>query len=202
MEEVPGALSQSLEGVERVAKIVRAMKDFSHPGGDEKVAVDIHRAIENTIIVARNEWKYVADLKTDFQESLPPVPCFPDEFNQVILNLIVNAAQAIADARGNGSRGKGTITVSTRQAGGWVEIRIADTGTGIPEDIRDKIFDPFFTTREVGEGTGQGLSVAHTVVVKNHGGTISVDSEVGRGTVFLVRLPMVVPTTIAHEVTA
>jgi len=190
LEEIPRAVGQSLEGVERVAKIVHSMKEFSHPGGEEKQAVDINAAIESTATVSRNEWKYVADLVTEFDPDLPPVQCLPGDFNQVILNLLVNAAHAIQDALPKGGTGKGTITVSTRRDGEWAEIRVADTGTGIPEKIRGKLFDPFFTTKEVGRGTGQGLAIAHSVVTEKHGGTLTFETEVGRGTTFCVRLPL------------
>ena len=126
----------------------------------------------------------------ELDPTLPLVPCLPGELNQVVLNIIVNAAHAITDVVGDGSRGGGTITVSTRRDGGWVEIRITDTGTGIPEAVRDKVFDPFFTTKEVGKGTGQGLAIAHDVVVKKHGGTLTFTSEIGQGTVFRIRLPL------------
>ncbi|MBI3300896.1 MAG: HAMP domain-containing histidine kinase [Deltaproteobacteria bacterium] len=173
-----------------MTKIVRAMKEFSHPGSEEKVETDLNRAIETTITVARNEWKYVAELATDLDSSLPPVPCLPGEFNQVILNLIINAAHAIAVVVSEGSTSKGTITVSTRHDGDWAEIRVSDTGTGIPEAIRAKIFAPFFTTKEVGKGTGQGLAIAHSVIVDKHKGTIGFETEVGRGTTFIIRLPL------------
>ena len=189
-KEIPEAIQQSLEGIERVAKIVQAMKEFSHPGSEEKTAIDLNSAIESTLTVARNEWKYVADMVMELDPTLPLVPCLPGELNQVVLNIIVNAAHAITDVVGDGSRGKGTITVSTRRDGGWVEIRITDTGTGIPEAVRDKVFDPFFTTKEVGKGTGQGLAIAHDVVVKKHGGTLTFTSEIGQGTVFRIRLPL------------
>jgi PAS domain S-box-containing protein len=189
LEEIPKAIRQSLEGVARVSKIVGAMKEFSHPGSDEKTAIDLNRAVDSALTVATNEWKYVANLVTDFDPALPPVPCLPSEISQVIVNIVVNAAHAIADvARDRGE--KGTITVSTRAAGAWAEIRIADTGTGIPPEIRQKIFDPFFTTKGVGRGTGQGLAIAHSVVVDKHGGVIEVESEMGRGTTFLLRLPI------------
>jgi PAS domain S-box-containing protein len=189
MEEVPKALAQSIEGIERIATIVRAMKEFAHPDTGEKAAVDLNKAIESTITVARNEWKYVAEMVTDFDPALPPVRCLAGEINQVILNLIVNAAHAIGDVV-KAVGGKGTITVSTRAAGAWAEIRVADTGTGIPERIRDKIFDPFFTTKEVGKGTGQGLAIARTVVVEKHGGALTFETEVGKGTMFSIRLPI------------
>ena len=190
-EETPLAISQSLEGIGRVAQIVKAMKEFSHPGGEEKTLLDLNRALESTLTVARNEWKYVADLETDLAADLPPVPCLPGDLNQVFLNIIVNAAHAISDVVGtDGADGKGVIRVVTRAVNGHVEVRISDTGGGIPPDIRARIFDPFFTTKEVGRGTGQGLAISHVVVVDKHGGSISVESEVGRGTTFTVRLPL------------
>jgi PAS domain S-box-containing protein len=193
--EIPKAIQQSLEGVERVAQIVCAMKDFSHPGTEEKTSIDLNRAIESTITVARNEWKYVAELVTDFDASLPMVPCLPGEINQVILNLIVNAAHAIGGVVGDGAKGKGTITVSTRSCGDSVEVRIADTGTGIPEKVRDRIFEPFFTTKEIGKGTGQGLAIVHSVIVDKHAGAISFETELGKGTTFIIRLPLVPATS-------
>jgi two-component system, NtrC family, sensor kinase len=186
-KEIPTSIAQSLTGVQRVAKIVQAMKDFSHPGTESKVPVDINRAIESTLTVCRNEWKYVALVQTDFDPSLPLVSCLPGEFNQVILNIVVNAAHAIADkVRGNGM---GAIGVSTRPHGHGVEIRISDTGTGIPESARERIFDPFFTTKEVGKGTGQGLAIARSVVVDKHQGEIFFETEMGHGTTFVIRLP-------------
>jgi signal transduction histidine kinase len=193
-KEIPKSMEQSVEGIERVAKIVRAMKDFAHPGKNEKTAVDLNKAIESTVTVARNEWKYIADLELKLDPALPPVPCLAGEFNQVILNMIINAAHAIADVvQGTGQ--KGTITITTAQAGDCAEVRVADTGTGIPEAIRHKIFDPFFTTKEVGKGTGQGLAIARSVVVDKHGGTIRVESDVGIGTTFIIRLPLAMGST-------
>ena len=189
-EEIPKAIEQSLQGLQRVSKIVGSMKEFSHPGTNEKTAIDLNRSIESTLTVATNEWKYLANLLTDFDATLPPVLCLPGEFNQVVLNMVVNASHAIADVVGDGSKGKGTITVSTRRDGDWVEVRIGDSGTGIPEEIRRKIFDPFFTTKGVGKGTGQGLAIAHSVTVDKHGGTIDLESEVGKGTTFIIRLPI------------
>jgi signal transduction histidine kinase len=151
--------------------------------------VDINRALDSTILVSRNEWKYVAELKSDFDPELPPVPCVAGEMNQVFLNLIVNAAHAVGDVVRDTGR-KGAITVATRRNGDWAEIRIRDTGAGIPDEIRTKVFDPFFTTKEVGKGTGQGLSIAHAVVVQKHQGSIDFESRVGAGTTFLIRLPL------------
>jgi signal transduction histidine kinase len=203
--EIPRAIDQSLDGVERVAKIVRAMKEFSHPGLSEKTAIDLNQAITNTLTVATNEWKYVADVVTQFDTRLPPVECYPAAFNQVILNLIVNAAHAVGDVVAKAPGRKGTITLSTHRDGAWVEVRAQDTGAGIPEAIRTRIFDPFFTTKEVGKGTGQGLSIVHAVVVEKHHGTIRFETEVGKGSTFIVRLPIKCPKTAAgakpHEET-
>lgn len=186
--EVPRAIDQGLDGAYRVAKIVRAMKEFSHPDSAEKTATDLNKAIESTITVARNEWKYVAELATDFDVNLPAVVCYPGDINQVILNLVVNGAHAIKEKVKDGEKGR--ITVCTRMRGEFAEIAISDTGTGIPEAIRSRIFDPFFTTKEVGKGTGQGLSLAHTVVVKKHSGKIWFETEVGVGTTFFIDLPI------------
>ena len=187
--EIPNAIQQTLEGVDRVTRIVRAMRDFSHPGTGEKTPVDLNRALETTLTVARAEWKYVATVVTEFDSKLPPVPCLPGELSQVFLNLIVNAAHAITDMVAEDGREKGVITVSTHAGGDWAEIRIRDTGSGIPEKIQHQIFDPFFTTKPVGKGTGQGLAIAHSVVVEQHGGTLTFETEPGKGTVFLIRLP-------------
>ena len=197
--EIPPAIEQTMEGIQRVTQIVHAMKEFAHPGSEEKKSTNIAQAIESTLTVARNEWKYVAKLETDFDPDLPLVPCFPGEFNQVILNLIVNAAHAITDVVGDGAEGQGLISISARQQDDDVEIRLADSGTGIPPEVCSKIFDPFFTTKEVGKGTGQGLALAHDVIVGKHGGTISVESEVGEGTTFVIRLPLTSAVETAQE---
>ena len=188
--EIPKALDQTLDGIERVRRIVQSIKAFAHPGQEAKRDVDINQAVENNITVARNEWKYVADLVTDLEPSLPLVSCVLGDINQVILNILVNAAQAVSEVVQDGSKGKGKISISTCQDGPWVEIRISDTGNGIPERIRPKIFDPFFTTKEVGKGTGQGLAISHTAVVERHHGSITFDTEIGRGTTFRIRLPI------------
>jgi len=192
-DEIPKAIEQTLEGIARVTKIVRAMKDFSHPGSEQPVRVDLNHSIESTITVSRNEWKYVADLVMELDPELPAVTCFPNEMNQVILNLVVNAAHAIADAPQAGPDGKGAITVSTTRAGDLAEIRVRDTGTGIPEHVRSRIFDPFFTTKGVGKGTGQGLAIVHSVVVERHHGTIAFETELGRGSVFILKIPIAGP---------
>jgi PAS domain S-box-containing protein len=186
LEELPMAAIQSLEGVDHVAHIVRSMKEFSHPGTTAKVAVDINRAIESTVTVCRNEWKHVAILTTDLDPRLPPVVCFPAEVNQVLLNLIVNAAHAIDSSK---SAGLGTIRIATRLAGPFVEIRVGDSGPGVPKPIRGRIFDPFFTTKEVGRGTGQGLSICLDVVLNKHGGKLFLDEAEAGGATFVVLLP-------------
>jgi signal transduction histidine kinase/FixJ family two-component response regulator len=188
--EIPKAIDQSLEGVGRVAAIVRAMKEFSHPGSEQKQDIDLAHTIENAVTISRNEWKYVAKVVTDFDPHLPMVACLPGDLNQVILNLIVNAAQAIAEKNDTKTEQKGTITLRTRQHGDWAEIHVEDTGAGIPEEIRHRIFDPFFTTKEPGKGSGQGLSIAHNIITKKHGGTIQFQSQIGQGTTFIIRLPI------------
>ncbi len=194
MEEIPLAVQQSLEGIERVSTIVRAMKEFSHPGSSEKTPTDINHAIENTLTVARNEWKYVAEVERDYADNLPLVPCLPGEFNQVILNLITNAAHAITNALVDQPGKRGKIRIKTQRQAEFVEIQIADTGSGIPEKLRNKVFDPFFTTKEVGRGTGQGLTIAYNVIVEKHGGRLTFESEEGQGTTFIIQIPLQVHT--------
>jgi len=189
LEEIPKALAQSKEGVSRVAKLVSAMKEFSHPGTKEKTPCDLNRAIQSTITVSRNEWKYVSDLEADLDPSLPPVECVPSEFNQVILNMIVNAAHAIGDVVKREGDAKGKIQVKTLNCPDWAEIRVQDTGSGIPKSARERIFEPFFTTKEVGKGTGQGLAIARSIIVDKHQGTIHFETEEGKGTTFIIRLP-------------
>jgi len=187
--EVPKAIEQLLSGVNHVAGIVRAMKDFSHPGPIEKMPLDINQVIQTTALVSKNEWKYVAELTMDLDPDLPAVPCLGGEINQVFLNLIVNAAHAIGEVvKDSGQLGR--IHITTRSTGELVEIRVIDTGCGIPQPIRGRVFDPFFTTKPVGKGTGQGLAIAHGVVVHKHGGSIRFESETGQGTTFIVRLPL------------
>ena len=189
-DEVPKAIDQSLEGLQRVATIVSAMKSFSHPSNGEKEPTDIQEAIEATATVANNEWKYIAKMHFEFDPALPTVPCQRDEFNQVVLNLIVNAAHAIADDRGENSGELGNIHICTSHDTQYVTVTITDDGLGISKEIQQKIFDPFFTTKEVGKGTGQGLSLAYSVIVDKHGGVLKVESEEGKGTTFIIRLPL------------
>jgi len=188
--QVPRAIEQSMAGLGQVNSIVKAMKEFSHPSGVEKQPFDIHDVIESTSIVAKSEWKYVADLELNFDWNLPPVLLLRNEFSQVLLNLIVNAAHAIGDALPAASSDKGKIVISTKAAGEHVEIRVSDSGPGIPEAVRGRVFEPFFTTKGVGRGTGQGLAIAYSVIVDKHGGAINFETETGRGTTFIISLPL------------
>ena len=171
------------------------MKEFSHPGTCVKQPANLSRVITNSATVCRNEWKYVADLKTNFDSEMATLSCLPGELSQVLVNLIVNAAQAIDEKPGRAPGTLGTIAISTRKVGDWAEITVADDGPGIPPNILERIFEPFFTTKKVGKGTGQGLAITHAVIVEKHGGSISVSSEVGKGTTFTMRLPL-------HETTS
>jgi PAS domain S-box-containing protein len=185
---VPGAVERAEDGVQRVATIVRAMRDFAHPPTAQMAPVDLNAALRSTLVVASNEYKYVADLETELGE-LPPVVCDGGDMNQVFLNLVVNAAHAIVDANRATAR-RGTIRVRTVAEGDHVQVSVSDTGTGIAPEVADRIYDPFFTTKEVGRGTGQGLAIARQIVVERHGGTITFDTHRGRGTTFHVRLPI------------
>ncbi len=189
-EEIPIAIQQTQDGIKRVSKIVLAMKDFSHPGKKEKSFADINRGIDVTATISKNEWKYSCNLETRLDPALPLVYCVLDEINQVILNMIVNAAHAIEELLGKEPSIKGKITIETRQAGDFIEIKISDTGKGIKEENQNHLFDPFFTTKEVGKGTGQGLAIAHDIIVNKHGGEIFVHSAWEEGTTFTVRLPV------------
>jgi signal transduction histidine kinase/DNA-binding NarL/FixJ family response regulator len=190
LKHIPDAIDNSLEGVSRVAKIVKGFKEFSHPGSEGKRVINLNQAIETTISVSRHEWKYCADLVTAFDADLPLVPCLVGEFNQVILNLIINSSHAIGSVVEKNGQGKGTITISTRRDGEWARIAVADTGAGIPVEIRSRVFEPFFTTKEVGKGTGQGLALAHAAIVNRHHGQLWFESELGQGTTFFIRLPL------------
>lgn len=189
-KEFPAAIQQSIDGSERVAAIVRAMKEFSHPGTQRKTSVDLNKAVESTTTVSRNEWKYLAKLECELDPDLPPVPCYPGELNQVLLNLVVNAAHAIGEK--NEPDQLGEIRITTGRQEQFAVIRVADTGAGMPQKVRDRVFEPFFTTKPVGKGTGQGLSIAYNVIVEKHKGTIDIDSERGVGTTVTIRLPLAV----------
>jgi two-component system, NtrC family, sensor kinase len=181
---VPIAVSQSLEGIERVASLVRAMKSFTYKDSNDRSYADLNEAVATTLTVARNEVKYVADVTLDLGE-LPDVLCQVGDLNQVFLNLLVNAADAM-----QGREGRGEIKIRTHADGPMAVISIADNGSGVPEELQAVIFEPFFTTKDVGKGTGQGLALARAVVVDKHGGTIEVTSAPGQGTEFVLRLPI------------
>jgi len=188
LDQLPKAIERSLDGLGRVTAIVRSMKEFAHPDQREMAAVDLNNAVRNTLTIARNEYKHVAELEIDLGD-IPPVLCHAGDVNQAVLNVVVNAAHAISDVVKD-SETKGRMTVRTYAEGDWVVISIADTGSGISEAIRDRIFDPFFTTKGVGKGSGQGLALARSVIVDRHGGEIAFSTEVGRGSTFLLRLPV------------
>jgi PAS domain S-box-containing protein len=187
-EHVPRSLASTEDGIKRVAKIVQSMKSFAHPDQGEKAPADINAALQSTITVATNELKYVAEVQTHF-EQLPLLPCFLSDLNQVFLNLLVNAAHAVEDVMAK-TGSKGVIRVGTSVVEHHVVVSIADSGTGIPEQIHERVFDPFFTTKVVGKGTGQGLALARSVVVEKHGGTLTFETEMGKGTTFFIRLPL------------
>jgi PAS domain S-box-containing protein len=185
LQDSPEAIRQAINGTERVAHIVRAMKDYAHADRSRAVPTDINRLLANTLVVARNEYKYVADVETDYGD-LPMVECHASELGQCFLNLLINAAHAIEDKGPE----RGIIAITTRAAGDQVEIAVADSGSGIPIEIRNRIFDPFFTTKAIGKGTGQGLHIVHQVVVQKHRGRIDVDSEPSKGTRFVLTIPV------------
>ncbi|NMC50408.1 MAG: PAS domain-containing protein [Desulfovibrio sp.] len=195
--EVPAAVSNSRKGLRQVADIVRAMRQFSHPGGGGKILFDLNAALQDAILVSRNAWKDVAEMVLDLDPELPAMRGLPQEMGQVFLNLVLNAAQAIEEMRGDRSGKIGTITVRTKREDAFVTVSVADTGPGIPEEIRGRIFDPFFTTKEVGRGTGQGLALVYAIV-ERHGGEVSFETAQGRGTVFTVTLPLDPQTEKEH----
>jgi two-component system, NtrC family, sensor kinase len=189
LREIPRAVDECLQGTQKIERIVRAVRDFSHSKGGERIPVDINQAIATTLDVSANEWKYVANLETDFAAHLPAPLALPGEIHQVLLHLIVNAAWAITQTH-TGGEAKGTLRITTSLSGRYIEVRIADTGIGIPEKYREKVFEPFFTTRAVGHGSGQGLAVAYSVIVQQHQGKIWFESEEGKGTTFFVQIPL------------
>jgi PAS domain S-box-containing protein len=193
-QQVPAAIGESKEGIERVIHIVRAMKEFSHPGGTEMLSTDLNEAIRSAATISRNRWKYVADLELILDPDLPLVDCLPAEINQVLLNLIINAGDAIGDKISENGNERGRIKVRTRSEQDHVVIEVEDSGCGISDKIRNRIFDPFFTTKDVGKGTGQGLAICYNVVVNLHHGTLEVESTPGIGTCFTVTLPVVQQT--------
>ncbi len=186
-EEAPLAIERSRAGIRRVAEIVAAMKQFSHPGGSDLGPTELNTILENTLVVAKNEYKYVAELQTDLG-TIPEVMANPGDIGQVILNLIVNAAHAIAD-RIAGTDQLGRIDVTTTVEANGVALTVTDTGGGVPPEIQDRIFDPFFTTKDPGRGTGQGLAIARSIVVDRHGGRLDLSVEPDVGSTFTVWLP-------------
>lgn len=198
--EVPSALKNSLEGMERISKIVKSMKDFSHPGSEGRDLTDINEAIETTLSVTSNEWKYFATIDKNLDHELPKAPVFATELNQVLLNIVVNAAHAIDQKRSDtGMKELGKISIRTTYDEDYVSLHIRDTGCGIPQENIDRVFDPFFTTKEVGKGTGQGLSIARKIVVDTHGGQLHVSSKIGEFTEFHIRLPLTIEPSDSHE---
>lgn len=187
--ELPRGIERSMMGVERVTRIVRALKSFAHPDAGGFQSTNLRELVESTVTVATNEWKYLANMHVDVPEDVPPLDCVPGELSQVLLNLVVNAAHAIQDVVGNSGE-KGEIRVTASHECGVIEIRVSDTGSGIPEQVRPRVFEQFFTTKDVGRGTGMGLSLAYSCVVQRHGGQLTFETEVGRGTTFLLRLPV------------
>ncbi|MFK8028956.1 MAG: ATP-binding protein [Gammaproteobacteria bacterium] len=198
-EELPRALAESTEGLNRIKTIVQAMKNFAHPGGSKKSMVNLNEAIRSTLIVCANRCKYSADVVTHYDPQLPLTECMPDEINQAILNIVVNAADSIQEKIDAGLTERGEISVSTYVDNGYIEIRISDTGMGVPEEIRQRVFEPFFTTKDVGMGTGQGLAITYDVVANHHNGELICESEPGQGATFRIRLPIVLKSTGENE---
>ena len=188
IDEIPETFEQTDEGFKKIKKIVRAMKEFAHPGNEEKVSADINKILETTITLCRNEWKYVADIDLKLDSDLPLISCYTDDIGQVFLNIIVNAAHAIETFTKNGSKGKGKISIWTGRGEDGIQIRIQDSGGGIPESIQELVFDPFFTTKKIGKGTGQGLAIASRVIEK-HQGKMWFETSIGLGTTFFIELP-------------
>jgi signal transduction histidine kinase len=197
LKNAPDALDRALEGIGRMGSVVRSMTEFAHPDSRTKADIDLNRAIRTTLNMARNEYKSVAELETDFGD-IPTVHCHAGDINQVVLNLVLNAAHAISDVV-NGTSAKGCIAVRTRAIGGYVEISIRDTGDGIPEDVRGRIFEPFVTTKEVGRGTGQGLALSRGIVVDTLNGSLHFETETGKGTTFIIRLPVSDEALVTHS---
>lgn len=187
-ENLPDALNTIQHGIDRVTNIVRAMKELAHPGPRRQAPTDINHALKNALAVTAGHFRYMAEVTTDFAE-LPPVTCDAGEMNQVFLNLIINAAHAMEERPLAGGQ-RNRLVLTTRLDGDDAVVSISDTGLGIPARIRERVFDAFFTTKEVGRGTGQGLAIAHSIVVDRHNGRLTFDSEVGVGTTFHVRIPV------------
>jgi PAS domain S-box-containing protein len=189
-DEVPVAIKQTLDGIDNVSKLVLGLKRYSRFDGESKVKTDCNQLIENTLVISKNEYKYIAEIET-FLEDIPLVDACPGDISQVILNLIVNAAHAIADREDISKTGKGVITISSKLIGESVEVSISDTGVGVSDSIKDRIFDPFFTTKEVGRGTGQGLAISRSIIIDKHNGEFLFTSTLGEGSTFIFRIPVV-----------
>ncbi len=201
--EAPKAIAESLEGIDRVLKIVRAMREFTHPGEEEMAPTDLNRALTSTATVTRNRWKEAAELELELDPYLPEVECFGAAMNQVFVNLIVNAADAIGERLEDDPSGPpGAITVRTISSDQSVQIEVIDNGAGMPEEVQRRVFDPFFTTKEVGKGTGQGLSLSHAIVTQKHRGQLAVESIPGEGTTMRVTLPVSGSASRGHSTQA
>lgn len=187
MEEIPEAIEQSLKGLEQVAGIVKAIKEFSHPGQDGVEKVDLNEAIETTLTVTRSQWKYVAEVDLDLDENISHAPCSQGDINQVLVNLIVNAADAISEQK---EKSLGKIGIKTSEENGWVNIVVTDSGCGMPAEVQERMFDPFYTTKDVGKGSGQGLAISYNIIRVKHKGEILCHSKEGEGTTFTIRLPI------------
>ncbi len=190
-DEITMALSESMEGLDRIVSIVRAMRDFAHMGKQEKLMADINKIIKSAVTISRSEWKYVAEIEYKLDATIPAVECYPGDVTQVLLNLIINATHAIGEVCKAGPSGTvGKITIASRMKNNQVVITVSDTGGGIPEVVRPRIFEPFFTTKEYGDGTGQGLAISRSIIVNKHGGSLTFETEAGKGTTFIVCLPL------------
>ncbi len=194
LDDMPAAIEQSQQGIKQISRIVQAMKGFSHMGQDQATRFNINTALEDTLIIAKNNYKYIADVDTQFSEDIL-IDGYPGELNQVFLNLITNAAHAIEEKQ----QGRGIITIAIHQQDEHAIVSIRDTGAGIPEEIKDKIFDPFYTTKDIGKGTGQGLNIAYRIIHDKHGGDISFESTAGEGTTFIIRLPIHHTESAMHD---
>jgi two-component system NtrC family sensor kinase len=189
-KELPLAFTQTTEGVNRVCTIVKAMKEFSHPNSEDKIATNINNCIESTITISKHTWKYHAEMEVDLDPNIKDVMCHPGPFNEVILNIIVNAADAIKEkVENDDSINMGKIKIQTQGKEDFAEIRISDTGGGIPKSIQEKIFDPFFTTKAVGKGTGQGLALSYSIIKVRHNGELLFETVPGESTTFILQLP-------------
>lgn len=188
-DEAPAAIEQSIDGLGRIAKIVSAMKDFSHPGSSHQDNMDLNHMIETTVTIAKNEWKYVSKVELDLSKNLPTIPADSQLIGQTILNIIVNAAHAIAEKQQQ-QKFDGLIIIATKLKEEMLELKISDNGMGISEENQQRIFEPFFTTKEVGKGSGQGLAIAYDGIVNKHKGTINIESAIGKGTTFIIQLPI------------